>query len=1433
MKHKKIWAMTLSVVMALGFLPKGALANPQKPIQEIQKVTVTSELNATAGSQGELMPRVQIDWLAPLKNDKPAQSDPNIDKDREEFYVINVENVYDGGNQSTDKEIPLDKIQENNGVMSIKMQDHFSSILRSGSLYATEIIAKHRHQIVDPNGNSTWVDAPSASPNTPTAYYITDFNIQANTEDGLVFEWEYIPDVHYKLFYDKGNFTDIAGMSGAGINITPEQAKANLSTDGKRVVWKVGEASAGQIYSAYVVPTGIDNKGIEFESIAYNQTTPKIVRATPNIKLNIDPLGQDKIRLSWNIKDAAWVQVDNKLYQTVIWEINEKGEEKELGRIQNDNFGNKDVGYFEAPAPEKTMTYRVDFILKNSTGTIEKAFSAGPREYTPDESKEVPFQPYIPELFRYNEDDVLNNEDVTNQSKYKVKFNGKYDDLVLAQNNIKDFKEHTFHYKINGNQAEIQVVWDAPKDSKTGEIDYSLYYDIWISERADLFLDSDKVVGNLKVEENSKDNLILMQDNQSVVGFKTTITGLKPNKTYYIKMVSKRAYSNDSYAISLPTIKEVSIDKVGDIYTPPVIGKPPLQMDEVTKNSIGIKWTEEWYEIMTKPGKESLYDGNEVEKKFAKWGSSRVYLDKSKSPVLRFIRDNEKIEAIDLYGDSKLVESKLNQIEQALGSDMNNYIKQYVKAGKGTGYKIKVMKQSEVEAQKGEQSLEEWVQSIDKSEIKGWQDITGNLESIMLSGIDGKKFTITNDYQGNPLDPNTPYIILVTAYRNVDGEDLYSAFPSFLLGTTSNDHISDPEVPTTPRLYNYEEKDVRDTEITVRWIYNDNFEYQLVYSRLNDPDSATVWEMTEEDKKTFVDGAEAYVTVKGLLPETTYNFWLKAIQKQDKLPEGVTAQESDWSTPVTSTTKTLETPPPPSGLGLASYQSIQEAGQDFKPKGSDYLTIEWTKNENDNPETLDERISYSYEVEFADNVEFLDAVVVRTGDEASEEGNNNNNNGENENDEAIGYEIISKNIVKFTNLRANMPYYVRVKTILTFKDGDKVIIKESVFSKWVRLLTSTSTDEYDGGENENIIIYPNEMEESYKDGIWTYEIVDTAKVINRIQEDKKYFFTITLENYKNKHDAKVRRIKMPKEIMDTLSNQGMALQVITNIGVYEIPGKALNYYLSQHNATDSVQFDLTRMEYSEIESYARSGPEQYQSGEKIDIRINGDIKKTVVNKLDGAMKVKLKLDVIQSYNYINFFTYQYNYSSGNWQSYAHEVDVTDNSYLVYSTSYTGLNAVYERSVVDGSLNSNYAMNQLTSTYNIIGLGSTYRKDTNVGASEYVSLMLALSLNREGVNLSAGASTDDYNKAKIAGLYISNNRGYITKEQALVGAVKLYELKNRYQIKPSNLAFNNVSSNYRQIASKAYAIGLIGETLVNPQGTITYGELCDWLIQVIE
>ena len=45
-------------------------------------------------------------------------------------------------------------------------------------------------------------------------------------------------------------------------------------------------------------------------------------------------------------------------------------------------------------------------------------------------------------------------------------------------------------------------------------------------------------------------------------------------------------------------------------------------------------------------------------------------------------------------------------------------------------------------------------------------------------------------------------------------------------------------------------------------------------------------------------------------------------------------------------------------------------------------------------------------------------------------------------------------------------------------------------------------------------------------------------------------------------------------------------------------------------------------------------------------------------------------------------------------------------------------------------------------------------------------------------------------------------------------------------------FYNVSMNYREAASKAYAIGLI-DAIDSPQSMITYEELCDWLIQVIK
>ena len=163
---------------------------------------------------------------------------------------------------------------------------------------------------------------------------------------------------------------------------------------------------------------------------------------------------------------------------------------------------------------------------------------------------------------------------------------------------------------------------------------------------------------------------------------------------------------------------------------------------------------------------------------------------------------------------------------------------------------------------------------------------------------------------------------------------------------------------------------------------------------------------------------------------------------------------------------------------------------------------------------------------------------------------------------------------------------------------------------------------------------------------------------------------------------------------------------------------------------------------------------------------------------------------------------------------------------------TGLNALYARTVANSSINSSYIMNALTSTYNITGLGTTYSQTDSVKASQYVSLMLGIAKNSKAIDLTQSASQADYSAAKASGLYISSARGNVTKEQALAGVVKLYEMKHGYKLKASNMSFSNVSSNYKEAVSKAYAAGII-EAMNDPQANVTYGQLCDWIAVAID
>ena len=109
--------------------------------------------------------------------------------------------------------------------------------------------------------------------------------------------------------------------------------------------------------------------------------------------------------------------------------------------------------------------------------------------------------------------------------------------------------------------------------------------------------------------------------------------------------------------------------------------------------------------------------------------------------------------------------------------------------------------------------------------------------------VDGKNYIV------NGLKANTRYVLLLRTYREIENEDgkhkLYQIFPSYVIVTTGTEHTPDEPTPTVPNL---EKQAVTDVSVTVKWKYNSDFTYELVYSRLEDPNAAEgKWEFEISD----------------------------------------------------------------------------------------------------------------------------------------------------------------------------------------------------------------------------------------------------------------------------------------------------------------------------------------------------------------------------------------------------------------------------------------------------------------------------------------------------------------------------------------------------------------------------------------------------------
>ena len=1426
MKIKKRIAGMLACIMLLNAANVMANSQNKLPPNGLNPVTV-SHTNAVEASSTDINPSAVVSFGKPINNPDSIIDpiNPSDDKPEPEFYKMMLNDSLGNSVEGIEMQVDALKYEGDKYTVNVEKSLKLTNQFKNGRLYKLLVQPGHYH--ADQNGYDT-IPAPISSQGEhPIRYFVTDFNtIAREVNDKVDIVWEYIPGAKYKLVYidkdvdTKAGVDNIAGgtTNGGVSSITAELNENNIETiteNGvKKVKYTLEDTRAGQVYSAYVVVTGISHSFLteSFGNVGLNSETPKIAKVKRSVSLDILNIGDKRIAINWQL--GSWV--GDNLMITKIWRKTEgEAAYTQIGTINNEGLTPRDPERFEHDEPSKNSYYKVQYVLKDGTVLQTKEVL-----YVPYAIREQPLKPQVPEPFS----DSVKTEVGFNKQNYLVK-----DDNVT----VDAMKPNTFYVKSK-DPLQVQLVWDVPtKKTEAGEkvIDYETLYDIWVVEDESILEDSGPIIEDLTIGASDSGSLIKMQDGRTVVGFKELLTqyinldgekkALLSNKTYYIKIVAKKDYSG-VVSESIPTVIAITIDKNGDIFAPPVLPKPPLRLKEngLTTTSIAIEWLEKWHEITAV--NPEIYNADADEYFFAKLWNSIVYT--GGSPAIKF--KNVTANGVALISHILKTESDINAVKTAVGAATyaQDYRDREVVLGSDVKYEVKPMLYDdilrEINLQNAEVitpaaiTFEKWIVENESDTVEGWNTISPTTVR-QTDGLDWKGNVVVG------LKPNTRYVILIRAYRiGEDGKKLQQTFPSYVIATTLTDYTSPEADPTVPNL---NPDGVTDSSVAVLWMYNQDFDYEIVYSRVEDPDKAKVWDFKISNvpgEENYVsNGAKASVKITGLLPETTYNVWIRAKQK-------IGTKISKWSSPVTQTTKTIGIPDVPRGLGPAAYQSILELGKDFKPVGSDYITVEWLKDVNDVDETMGDKTqekTYSYVLEFADNPEFLDAIVVNTSGK----------DGEGTADTEKTYEVLSKNIVRFNKLIANRPYYVKVKTVLTFKDEEskREIVKESEYTKWVRILTKKSSDEYDGGDNENIITYPEAIVEDYTQDIWTVEIVDAAKIISDLMKKNDYFLTIKAVKYDNRYDAAIRRIKIPKEVIDTLINRGMELKVITNIGEYEIPAKTLSIYTSQYSAQDIVQFDFAKIEDYKIATIIKQYPDKLIKAEQLDIFIKGKKGITAIKKLDGYLKAKIKLDASKEYLYKNLFAYTYNFDQGAWTKENHSLDTLADTYITYLTPITGIYSVYEKVSTASTNASTFAMNDLASNYNISGLGTIYFKNDIVARDQFINMLLGIAQNKSQIDLTDAASSEVITKAKAAGIYIGSGTRVITEEQAIAGVIKLYELKKGYKIKPSVIKFDNVGKAYQESVSKAYQIGLI-ET-INPKQGITYGTLCDLILQVTE
>ncbi|QUI20872.1 fibronectin type III domain-containing protein [Vallitalea pronyensis] len=1454
---KRILSLVIAILILLQSSP--VLANVQIPVKQfaVDNVHYVIGQDVVTGKP-IIRPTMNVSWV------DPDSWDTTGDYHAPDYYEVGVTNI------------TLDK----NNKQKIKVDDsektlniHDELILSTGSLYELSIRPYHFHTTTI-GGVSTQVLAPNTGAD-PIAYAITDLNVELQpTDDSVTVVWDDIgiDTFEYRIVYAVGDYStkskqellnnkegEISGLSISSGKI----ARFYDSTKNRfRNSYEIDQnIYPGQIYSILVEPvTDFYNS----KPIVKNINYPYIWTCSTNINLRAYEDGE-YVRLEWDIPASFKVGQEQSEYELVEARLMEYVGDQP----RNIAIFNKDAAtmeYYKVLMPDKAVEYQLE--LRYEAVSDSSKIPIEPKSnkvlFVPEVLRVKPTKPYVPSLLSKSILNILKTKPISDindelKRKYLV-----YGDSYSG--NIADILESGQTFNIVESSNSINFVWgafrrkDVDHTSSTYQqtiTDTEVYYDVYVTNALEDLAAAPPLLADQKYDVSTPNNL-LKDASDEIVGYKylihqyydadkSQLQSITPDSLYYIKLVAKKKWGNEE-AVSEPTIVSVYFGYDGDSFEPPSIVKPPLKVkdQDTTTTEVAVIWKEKWWEaITTLPAKYTglsswfhqlwVRNNSGVAEFHTAYVDGAEYFNiyEDETEIARLITYVRGIHAN--YADFDLVKREIDLGADQFGvSDVKYKFAQIP-------YKTIQDKINSEKLTNPDYSFVDYYDQLIKDDKSGvttipWADIE------VTKDVDDISYLY---YKQDALLPNTLYLFMVYPYRELlSGDVILAHYPTpIVVATKSEDSVITPD-PNVPSIY---VNGYTDTTMTVTWKYNTNFQYEIKYSNTEDINSAEVleWSLPTDpsDPKYPTNGAFYEVTADDLFPNTQYYFWIRSIQP-------ATNGTSPWSNAAIGTTKDVEHPLPPRGIGVASSDAMKRHNYEHSVT-EDYIAIEWLLHPDDKPDTSGStstiQKSFTYLMEVSDNAFFIDPIYIEiaggTGDVKPD-----------------NVEILEKILVKINQLLPNRFYYVRMKTRITVKgpEESQLIVKDSLsYSEPIRILTKYSSSEYDGHTDPALEILPGDDYELIYDKErkeLTYRFrgtgtgqdntpdnnVDQRLIMNLIKKNT-YVYQIDVSSYKGYPITK-RKIVIPYSIMKAFDTHQVKLSVLAGDMTLDIPHNALRTEVNQQVSHYGVA-PVIHIYINQFDNY--NVPALMPENVVVPVGIPQTVGMSIgtktgykpIKQTDDYMDIRVNAKNRYALYGKQILTYQKDAKYNKWQD-------IDGKYSVYSgevTFSTGSLGVFGLYVSNQGITeattpevkshwSAEARMQVLTHYMVVGMDN-YDPDKQVTEQQLLNVMYGIITQQKTIDVSKYMDKNTLRKLTLSGIYLpDSNVSVMTRQEGIHMFVKAYEIINgsvlEYDQENVNpLHDKDIEAAYHESVAKAIALGFVqNPEAIRGKSPMTFGEM---------